>query len=379
MSEPYTHLSGFNSQKIRFWSFVAMFLLAFVHGYNLHDRYMQPWTMPDDGLTFTSFTEYFLANGIFRFRIPMLFIISGFLFAMHDYRPYGERTKKRLRTLLLPYLIWSAIGFGYTWLMEMFPLTRGFITSSNVVRIDDTRVLLHEYHWWEMIIRWILVPVPYQLWFIRVLLIYNVAYPVIRWCVLHPVARWIFFPLAFLMWLSTFNVGLIEGEGLLFFSLGILMQKKGFDIDIPGRWLNPVFWGSVFIFVAAAKTLIAIAGQPYLGSAIFPVLTIMHKLVIFSGLVATWFGCNGLVKWCMGRPWFVWLSAFSFMIYALHAPLIAYLIDPFFALVDHLPGYRMISFIVLPVLVITLSVSLGALLRKLVPGFYGILTGGRGL
>ena len=166
-------VSDFNSRKFKFWSFLSMFLLVFVHGYNLHERYMQPWTMPGEALNFTTFTEYFLANGIFRFRIPMLFIISGFLFAMHDYRPYGQRTKKRLRTLLLPYLIWSAMGFAFTYFLEIFPYTREIVTSSNIVRIDDSRALLHDYHWYEMLGRWILIPVPYQLWFIRVLLIYN--------------------------------------------------------------------------------------------------------------------------------------------------------------------------------------------------------------
>jgi fucose 4-O-acetylase-like acetyltransferase len=376
---PHLSLSDFNSRKFRFWSFVAMFLLAFVHGYNLHDRYMQPWTTPVDGLSFTSFTEYFLANGIFRFRIPMLFIISGFLFAMHDYRPYGERTRKRLRTLLAPYLIWSAFGLLFTYVFELFPVTRDFVANSNVVRIDDQRVLLHQYQWWELLVRWILVPVPYQLWFIRVLLIYNIAYPVIRWCVTHRIARWIFFPLVFLMWLGTFNAGLIEGEGLLFFSLGVLMQKKGFNIDVPSKWLNPLFWGLLFVGLAAIKTVLAFSGNPLLGRALYPILTILHKLVILSGLIAAWYGCDSVVNWCMSRPWFVWLAGFSFMIYALHAPLVAYLIDPLFALLNNIPGYRMISFVILPLFVIALSVSTGALLRRVTPRFYSILTGGRGM
>ena len=379
LPEPTTTISDFNSRKFRFWSFVSMFLLVFVHGYNLHDRYMQPWTMPDDIFTFTSFSEYFLANGIFRFRIPMLFIISGFLFALHDYRPYGVRTKKRLRTLLLPYLIWSALGFGLTYVFELFPYTRGCVAASNVVRIDDARALLHDYHWYEMLAKWILLPVPYQLWFIRVLLIYNIAYPAIRWCVTNRIARWFFFGVAFLMWLGTMNFVFFEGEGLLFFSLGVWMQKTGFNIDLPRRWLNPVIWGTVFVVIAAVKTVLAFFGQKYLGNAIFPVLMVLHKLVIFSGLVAAWFGCNGVVRWCMDRPWFVWLSAFSFMIYAVHAPLIAYMIDPVFTLISNFPAYRFISFVSLPLIMISFAVASGALLRKLSPAFYGILTGGRGM
>ena len=84
-----------------------MVLLVFVHGYNLQDRYLQPWTLPGESLSITSFIEYWLANGLFRFRIPMLFIISGYLYAAHDTTPNKERIGKRFKSLLVPYLVWS--------------------------------------------------------------------------------------------------------------------------------------------------------------------------------------------------------------------------------------------------------------------------------
>jgi fucose 4-O-acetylase-like acetyltransferase len=308
----------------------------------------------------------------------MLFIISGFLYALHDNRPYKQRTTKRLRTLLLPYLIWSVAGFAFTYILELFPYTRSLVDGSHIVQIDEERNLLHDYTWYEIAGRIIFFPVPYQLWFIRVLLIYNIAYPAIRWCIDHPVRKWIFFGIAFLMWLGTMGFVFFEGEGLLFFSLGIWMQKTSFDIDKPKRWLNPLAWGIVFIGFSIIKTLLAFLGEPYLGDSVFPVMTIMHKVVIFSGLITAWYGCNSLVKWCMERKWFVWLSAFSFIIYVVHAPLVAYATDAVFALVNQLPNYRLLTYIFLPLTIIAFSVSIGALLRKFLPGVYSILTGGRG-
>ncbi len=372
-------LSDFNSRKFRFWAFVSMFLLVFVHGYNLNERFMQPWTTPSDQLTVTSFLQYFLANGIFRFRIPMLFIISGYLFAMHDYRPYRERTRKRLKTLLLPYLIWSAMGLAFTWALEWFAYSRDIVAASGVVRIDDQRALLHDYTAGELLARWLLIPVPYQLWFIRVLLIYNLAYPAIRWCVTRKVPGIIFFSLAILMWLSTTGLVLVEGEGLLFFSLGIWMQKREWDIDRPKRWLAPAAWGTVFVLLAALKTILAFHGQAWLGEAVYPVITVMHKVVVVSGLIAAWYGCDRVVVWCMKRKWFVWLTPFAFMIYAVHAPMVAYLIEVAFRLLHDVPLYRMLNFILLPLAIIAFSVGFGALLRRVLPGVYAVLTGGRGL
>jgi len=181
------------------------------------------------------------------------------------------------------------------------------------------------------------------------------------------------------MWLGTTGFIFFEGEGLLFFSLGVWIQKSGFNIDRPARSLNPLYWGIAFVVLAAAKTLLAFLGQPLLGNAVYPVLAIMHKCVVLSGLIAAWYGCNGLVSWCMQRKWFTRLTAFAFIIYVFHAPMVAYTIDAAFRLTGYITGYRMFCFILVPLAIICLAVLTGALLRKLVPGLYGILTGGRGL
>lgn len=374
-----TDLNPFLSQKFRFWSFVSMFLLVFVHGYNVEPRYLQPWTAPTDALTPTAFVQYLLANGLLRFRIPMLFIISGYLFALHDGQPHMQRVRKRARTLLAPYLIWSAFGILLTFLLELHPSTRSGIASSHVAQIDDTRMLIHDYRWYEVVIRWIFFPVSYQLWFIRVLFIYNLAYPWIARAVAHRTARYMFFAVAVLSWLGTVGLVFVEGEGLLFFALGVWIQKTGFSIESPRPWLNPTGWCIAFVGLATLKTWLAFQGQPLMGDNVYPLLTLLHKGTVISGLIACWYGGDDIVRWCMARPWFVWLSAFSFMIYALHAPLVAYLIDPAIAVLQPMPSARLLAFILLPLAVIALCVATGAALRRVTPRFYGLLTGGRGM
>jgi fucose 4-O-acetylase-like acetyltransferase len=369
-------LSSFTSQKFKFWAFVSMVLLVFVHGYNLKIGYLQPWTMPEEPMTFTTFTEYFLSNGILRFRIPMLFIISGYLFAMGDTQPHKQRVKKRARTLLLPYIIWSAFGLLTIYLLESFAFTKQIVTDSYFMQIDEHRSLLHQYHWYEVLFRWLIYPVPYQLWFIRVLFIYNLAYPALRWCVTHPKAKYVFFAMATLMWLATAGFHFFEGEGLLFFSLGVWMQKINFNIEKPNKWLRPKIWFLIFLFFSAAKTWLAF--QPHF-NGIEPILMFSHKLVVFSGFIAAWYGGDFLVKFFMQQKWFVWTSAFSFMIYVLHAPIVIFANQILFLRFDHLPFYRIIIYVALPLALVAISIGMGALLRSITPKLYGLLTGGRGL
>ena len=173
LSQPFFRLSDFNSLKIKFWAFISMVLLVFVHGYNLKNNYLQPWSQPQDPVSFTSFFEYLLANGILRFRIPMLFIISGYLFSLNDYKPYKVRILKRINTLLMPYLLWSAIWMIITFLLEFNSFTREVVYNSRLLRISDMKMLLHDYNLKDIVFKFLFKPIPYQLWFIRVLIIYS--------------------------------------------------------------------------------------------------------------------------------------------------------------------------------------------------------------
>lgn len=374
-----TTLSPQNSLKFRFWSFVSMVLLVFVHGYNLDVRYLQPWTIPGEPMTVTAFLEYWFANGLLRFRIPMLFAISGYLFAMHDHMPHGVRMRKRLRTLLAPYLLWSAAGFLLVAMMEWTDLGRDILRSTRMLQIDEQRMFLSEYRWDEILGRWVFGPIPYQLWFLRSLLMCNLLYPGLRWCISRRIASRMLFGFAVLLWMAGINILFIEGEGLLFFSLGIWMQRTGFDIDTPGRWLHPAVWGTLFITVSAMKTFLAFSGELMLGEATGPVLLLLHKVTVGSGLIAAWYTSTGIAQRTMERRWFAWLSGFSFIIYAMHAPFIAFAIDGVFRFVHPLPMYRLATFVLLPLAVIAMCVGTGWVLRRMVPRVYGVLTGGRGL
>ena len=370
------------SDKFRFWSFVSMALLVFVHGYNLEPRYLQPWTTPQAELSAGNFVQYFFANGVLRFRIPMLFLISGYLFALHDQQPHGARMRKRVRTLLVPYLLWSALCLALLYGAEAWPPAAQAIAASHIAQVDaeGARLLVHDYRWHDVLLRWLLFPLPYQLWFIRVLFFYNLAYPLLlRWAT-GPKSRRVFFAVATGLWLVSMpTLVVVEGEGLLFFCLGVALQKSAFDIGKPGRWLAPRPWALVFIGCATLKTVLAFEGPALLGGAVYSVLALLHKLTFASGLVAAWFGSDTLVRWCMARRWFVWLSSFSFVIYAAHAPLVAILIDPFFTVLGDGPGAALLNFLLLPLIIIAGAVALGALLRWAAPAAYGMLTGDRGL
>lgn len=379
-AQAYNALSEINSTKFRFWSFVSMLLLVFVHGYNLNRRFLQPFTVPEEPFTFTAFIEYLLANGLLRFRIPMLFMVSGFLFALHDGRnSHFQRVRRRVRTLLVPYVFWSGFTLLLVLALEQIPFWREIIASTQLLRIDETRFFLSEHTFPEILARLTVATPAYQLWFLRSLFIYNVLFPLLRRVVTHKTGSRIFFGFAVLFWVMPMNILFIEGEGLLFFSLGIWIQKKGFDLDVRVPWMPLSGWFGVFAGISVIKTVLAFQGRPLLGPWLEPALLLSHKAVVFAGLVFAWYSSTALAKRCMQWKWFSGLSDFSFVIYAAHAPFVAFAIEALLKLGGGHPAIRLAGFFLLPLALVAASIALGWGLRRFLPGLYSLMTGGRGL
>lgn len=358
-------LPPFLSKKLRFWSFTSMLCLVYVHGFNLDPPYAQPWTLMREPLTFDAWLQFFLANGVLRFRIPLLFAISGYLFAWHDgVKPYEQQLRKRWRTLGIPYLLWT----GLWWLVAQamkYSVTHKFpnITLASLAAMQPVDLILG-----------ILQPVPYQLWFLRSLLVYALVYPWLRAAILR--VPLLYFSVAGLLWFFMVPLWPVaEGDGLLFFGLGIWLAFRNQDLAVPPGWYRPLLFGLVWIGAAAVKTSLAFGS----GALVPASMLVLHKIGEVTGLLTAWFCFDGLVRWSMARGWFRWLTRFSFMIYVLHVPAVSYVNDLFLHHVTSYSHGRLAVYIVAPLLVAVGSVALGAALRRAMPGIYAMLTGGRGL
>ena len=348
-------------------------LVAFVHGYNLSERYLQPFTIVQERLSITSSTEYWFSNGLIRFMIPLLFMISGYLYALGDDNPYKSRIKKRVSTLLVPYLIWSAFALAFTYYLQQFPITTQALKDAQLDQLGDNRPY-NLFTWKDLLLRWTLFPIAFQLWFLKCLFIYNLAYPLFVKALAKFPAIW--FGSCIFLWLVTFGCPLMEGEGLLFFSLGIYVQKRAFNIREYNKWLNPKLWFGVCIIASVAKTILAFHFGWSVGS--FITLSLLHKLTVFSGLVTVWFGGDKLVTFFMKRQWFVRLCYYSFFIYLIHVPFSNYATCFIFRYVPHFYGYRLITFLFLPISIVLFAVILASFFKLITPKLFSFCTGGRG-
>lgn len=368
-------MNRFISQKFRFYSFVCIAMLVFVHGYNLNDTYLRPFSAVEEPMTFTTWFEYFMANGILRFRIPLLFLISGYIFAMQDKKPYGQRIKKRFTTLMIPYFIWSAIGIGMTLLWEQSAVTAQAVAEAKLDQLGDPTPY-SQMPAKDLLIRWTLTPISFQLWFIRVLFLYNVLYPAFRWLVKKIPLPW--FIITFGLFFLNFNfMYIVEGQGLFFFTLGIWLNKKEFSLQKePGWFSQPLGW-LFFIGTSVIKTFMAFELEPYSYAAVCAI-SALYAASVIAGIIAVWFGLDKIVHWFITKKWFQKISTQSFVIYGLHVPLVFFGTRLLFHYLDGFIYYRLLTYLLAPLLTLLFCVAVGLVLKKLVPPVYRVMTGGRG-
>lgn len=367
-------MNRFVSQKFRFFSFACISLLLFVHGYNLNEGYLTPFSLVKEKLTFTTFVEYFFANGALRFRIPLLFIISGYIFALQDYKPFGERIRKRFRTLIIPFLIWSAVGLAITYLWQQFPITAQAVKDSQLDQLGDNRTY-KEIGWNGVLLRWLLSPPSFQLWFIRSLFFYNLLYPLLKRAVVKfPI---MLFSILFVLWLTMFNILFFEGQGIFFFCLGIYLNKRNFPMDKKPKWFSAFLCWLFFLGIGIIKTFMAFELDDANPETKW-VMSTLHVVSVAAGILAIWFGSDRLVNYLMNKKWFVNLTTFSFIIYAFHVPLLQYFSRLLFIYWHNFQYYRIATYIVAPTVIFVFCVAVGAVFRKALPKIYKIATGGRG-
>lgn len=368
-------MNRFLSQKFRFYSFICIALLMFVHGYNLKETYLTPASLVNEPITFAGYIEYFISNGLLRFRIPMLFMISGYIFALQDYKPYAERVKSRFVSLMIPYFIWGAIGIGITWLWQQNIITAQAVQNAKVDQFGDNRPY-SQLGWLEVVKRWLISPPSYQLWFIRNLFVYNLLYPVFRWVITKYPAIW--FSVMFILMVMIFQFYVIDGQGMFFFTLGIWLNKQHYPIDRKPAWFSAYLYWLIFLGLVVIKSFMAFEFETH-NLITYWSMMLIHFLAIMAGVVAVWYSGDKVVKWCMGHKWFVWAASFSFIIFGLHVPLLNYIMALSHMYLHNIPHYRIISFIIIPTSMVLLCIGVGALLRSVIPRFYGIATGGRGI
>jgi len=356
-------MNNYLSAKLKAISFFSIVMVIYVHSYNLiidlkADIASIKWD-------YNSFIQLFVSEGISRIAVPIFFAISGYLFFINIkngfIREFLSKYRKRIYTLVLPYLLWSIYGVIFILILQS-------VTHPKPSSMND---LIINYSITHLLSTIILQPIPYQLWFIRDLVVLVFISPVIYWSIKY--SKYFIVLIFFITWLLKFDYVVFSNEALLFFTIGAFLSIKGINLQnlkLKNQYLPfCISWIILIIF----KIILI-----YFGFENNYLITGLHKTGILIGILAIWFLYDHLFEnKNVSDTKFYSLFQYTFFLYAFHEPILTNIKRILYIIVGNTELNSLLIFISAPVFTIFIAILCGFCLKRILPNFYYLITGGR--
>lgn len=357
-------MNPYLSHKLRIISFLSVILVVFLHSYNVGTGFL-PGSPLSDSYSVT--IQNFFYQGLTRIAVPLLFAISGYLF-FRNINATGNsfvlKFRKRLKTLLVPYLLWSGWGVVFYFLLQLIPQTRPFFKQELVIQYSVLK-LFHTLF---------ISPVPYQLWFLRDLMLLVFLSPLLYFITRH--LHFIPLLIFFIIWFTfpVFNYIIFKPESLFFYSAGAYFATHRPEILLKvyssvSTLLFPFLWVLILLF----KMNPVFTLSPYI-----PISLYLHKAGILTGIVSVWILYDRTMLYKNEpHPLLQKISLFSFFIYAFHEPVLSIIKKSIFFLLGSTAQTAILNYFLAPFLTLLLAFLTAQLLRRYTKKFYDVITGGR--
>lgn len=337
------------SEKIKIMSFVNMILVVFIHAYNLEEANV---------LNYNCFIQKFISNGVARTAVPYFFIFSGYLFFLNlqpTVSGFLKKYKSRFFSLFIPFVLWTMISTIFVFILQNFPQFQSYFSGrllKEYTIIDFAKLVFVNQVY------------AYQLWFIRDLMVFIVATPIIYF--LLKKASLIALVSLGVGWIIGIQIPIISISALFFFFIGASIGIKQIDlskikISIKYKIIFTIIWIILLIlntlynnnFILDASIIFGVASSWYLYDWVINKIKYSTKKLLLN------------------------FSAYSFFLYLLHEPyleMIKKLFLKFFGLSNI---SRLFVYFSSAIIIITICLLTGFLLNKYLSNIYGILVGGR--
>ncbi len=189
---------------------------------------------------------------LFGPAVPLFFMISGYLFFFNcnclDKRIWASKLKKRMKTLLVPYLLWNILYVIYTML--------GIISKGQ--ELDILQLLSGV---WSM--AGSNFPADPALWFVRDLIIIMFFSPVVDIVISK---RYLFIPFiltSFSIWMVSTSSDLIHPgfsvNSILFFTIGGFLGKMNVNVT---TYIKRIGGGILFVWITISMLIIIFKEYP---------------------------------------------------------------------------------------------------------------------
>lgn len=350
-------MNKYLSDKLKIISFGLIVFVVFLHSYNLDVKIKGTQVIIQKSYVWV--LQNLISYGFTRVAVPLFFLISGYLFFFnHDgtKATFYQKIYKRFQTLFIPFIFWSLFGILFYFILQSIPQLQSLFNKS----------LIKDYTFFDWINTVFVQPIPYQLWFIRDLIILVCVSPLIFYLI-----KWFWqIPLivAFVLWGYDFDVYSNSIEAFLFFYIGSMIGLKYSDrILIKKKYsINSIFflWFSVVVLKVYLQYI------DYSNWVVY----LLFKLSILVGIFFVWYSYD---KYEEKLKTILNYTLYTFFIYASHEPILTIYKKLLFFVLGKEDIAFFITYIFAPLFTIITALVVGHILKSFVPTFYKTITGNR--
>lgn len=347
--------------------------LVFLHYFNFPTDARPPF----QGIDPAQHQVATFVNGFFTFfffsAVPLLSAVSGWLFFGFpdgEGGAVGKRIRGRVRSLLLPLVLWNLMTLAAALAAQSIVPTSGFATQFGL-HVDTAGA----WDYVNAVLGLTAVPIAFQFWFVRDLFVTVLCTPILALLLRHaPIAGAVGLGA---IWAAGFTLGIfIRTDVLFFFYLGALLRRRGVDPTIGlGVTLALTLAYSILVAIRTLAPLWVDLADPSQAAWVEFATRMMRPL----GVAACWGLCLHLAGLRIAAP-LAALGGFAFFLHAAHYPVIALVKDVLWRVTPGASDGWLLAHYGVSVALTVAIVGLGALLVfRISPGLYAILAGGRRL
>ncbi len=357
------------SKTISYLRFPLIVGVVLIHG-NILVMNIQGTVIRYDRWPIVAFVINLFSSVFADICVPLFFFISGFLFFFNsDFSKeiYLGKLKKRVKTLLVPYLIWNFVGFMIL-LIQVHPKVIRFFPLLKEYRVDITSFLSS---FWVTNLPISMSgpanPINTPLWFIRDLMVLVLLSPIIWWLIKRLKLGTII--VLGIIWFFTlgdkFGFPGLCHQSLFFFPLGAYFGINRFNfVGMISKWqLIPFIYFGIAIVDAVSKT------ESYNAA--------LHNVGVLFGMVSIVYLVSLLLRNNKIQVNNFLIGA-SFFVYALHNLFLGKVTKIIIMyLRPESPIMVLLIYFVMPIIVIILCLIIYKAIDKFSPLICSVMTGGR--
>lgn len=344
-------IDSYNSQKIKILSFWMIVMVVYIHSYYLEA----------ESMALPNFVQR-LGGSITSVAVPLFYAISGFLFfnGIQQVEQCWPKIKKRVSTLLVPYVIWNIIFVLWYVVLAYTPGVSAFVNSDMLSDLS----LSHPIDTFNYLF---IKPAGFQMWFLRDLILFVICSPLLYLLIKY--TKWFAFIIVLCatgwmtrFWMTSFVLG---GTLAICYNNGLDMfrnkRKQVFMACLVLYFTHCVL--NAFGLLSADNEI----ADHYIG-----------QVFMVVPMVAIWGGYDFTIKESY-KPskHFALILNFTFFLFLFHEPVFNIIKKLGVKAIGNGDIQLVILYLVNPGIMIAIAVAVGIVLKRVFPKIYSISVGGR--